>query len=154
MYLSSHHSRILSRRSLLNSLSTRSCSSVVKSEHVIEAEEAGRSTREQVEDLSKLHRVFTSVDVEIARDKAQDAVVHWGLGIETLNLMLYVAKGWELLDDLCDTLELFTFEGEHGVISVELLELWAVGVKHGVVVLHELRANGGKVHLILEYIYD
>lgn len=50
-------------------------SSVVKSEHVVKAEEASGATGEKVENLSKLHCVLATVDEEVTRDKAEDAIV-------------------------------------------------------------------------------
>lgn len=51
-------------------------SSVVKSEHVVEAEETCRTTWEKVEHLSKLHWVLVLTDVEVTGNEAQDSVVH------------------------------------------------------------------------------
>jgi hypothetical protein len=50
-------------------------SAVVESEHIVEAEEAGGTTWKKVEHLSELDWVLASVDEQITRDKAEDAVV-------------------------------------------------------------------------------
>lgn len=50
-------------------------SSVVKSEHIVEAEEASGATGEEVENLSELDCVLATVDEEVTRDKAEDAIV-------------------------------------------------------------------------------
>ena len=76
-----------------------------------------------MEHLGKLHWVLTAVDVEIARDEAENAVVDGGLGIKALDLVLDLTEGAELLDDGADTLELITLETEHRVVSVQLLQL-------------------------------
>jgi hypothetical protein len=45
-----------------------------------------------VEHLCELHWVVASVDEEVARHEAQDAVVQGGLGIEALDLMVNLAE--------------------------------------------------------------
>ena len=98
-------------------------SSVVKSEHVVEAEEASRAAREEVEDLGELDCILAAVDEEVTGDETENAVVNGGLSVETLDLVLDVAERAELVDDRCDTLELFTLESQHGIVSVQLFEL-------------------------------
>lgn len=99
-----------------------------------------------MEDLGELDGVLGAVDVEVAADEAEDAVVDGGLGVEALDDVLDVAEGAELVEDVGDALELLALEAEHGVLGVELLEVGAVGVEHTVVVLHELLADSHEVH--------
>lgn len=75
-----------------------------------------------MEDLGKLDGVLATVDEEVTRDEAENAVVDWGLSVEALDLMRNLAERAELINDASDTLELFTLETEHGIVSVQLLE--------------------------------
>lgn len=99
-----------------------------------------------MEDLGELDGVLAAVDVEVAGDEAEDAVVHGRLCVEALDHVLDRAEGVELVEDARDALELLSLEGEHGFLSVELLQVGSVGVEHVVVVLHELLADGNEVH--------
>ena len=76
-----------------------------------------------MEDLGELDRVFAAVDEEVTRNEAEDAVVHGGLSIEALDGVLNVAERAELVNDAGDTLELLTLEGQHGFLSVQLLQV-------------------------------
>lgn len=98
-------------------------SAVVESEHVIEAEETSWTTWKKMEDLGELDWVLATINEEVTRDEAQNAVVDWGLSIEALNLVGNLAEWAELFNNASDTLELFTFETEHRIVSVQFLEL-------------------------------
>ena len=76
-----------------------------------------------MEDLGEFDGVLASIDEEVTRDEAENAVVDWGLGIEALDGMLDLAERAELFNDCGNTLELLTLKAEHRVVSVELLEL-------------------------------
>lgn len=76
-----------------------------------------------MEDLGELDRVLATVDEEVTRDEAKNAVVDRGLSVEALDLVRNLAERTELINDASDTLELFTLETEHGIVSVQLLEL-------------------------------
>jgi hypothetical protein len=99
------------------------CSSVVESEHVVEAEETSWATLHQVEDLGKLDGVLTAFNDEISWNKAENAIVDWGLSVKTLNLVGNLAERAELFNNASDTLELFTLKTEHRIVSVQFLEL-------------------------------
>ncbi len=105
------------------------CSAVVESEHVIETEETSWTTGEKVKDLSKLDRVLATIDEEVTRDEAENAVVDWGLSVEALDLVRNLAERTELFNDASDTLELLTLEAEHRIVSVKLLELLQIIIK-------------------------
>ena len=98
-------------------------SAVVESEHVVEAEETSTTTREKMEDLSKFHWVLTAIDEQVTWNEAEDTVVNWWLSIKALDGMLNLAERAEFVKYSSDTLELFTLETEHRVVSVQLLEL-------------------------------
>ena len=109
-----------------------SSSAVVESEHVVEAEEACWTAGEKVEHLSELDGILTAIDEKISWNEAKDAIVDWGLGIEALDDMLDLAERAELINDGSDTLELITLKAEHGVISVQFLELLRTIIHHWV----------------------
>ena len=76
--------------------------------------------------LGKLDWVLATIDEEVARDEAHNAVVDWGLSIKTLNLVRKLAEHAELSHDSSNTLELFTLKTEHRILRVQFLELLKV----------------------------
>ncbi len=98
-------------------------SAVVESEHVVEAEEACGAAGEEVEYLSELNGIFTTINEQVAWNEAKDAIVDWGLGIEALDDMLDLSERAELINDGSNTLELLALKTEHGFVSVQFFEL-------------------------------
>ena len=76
-----------------------------------------------MEYLGELDWVLATVNEEISRDEAENSIVDWRLSVKTLNLVGNLAEWAELFNNASDTLELFTFETEHRIISVQFLEL-------------------------------
>lgn len=71
------------------------------------------------------------------------------LAIDGRDVMLALLEGkrGELSDDALDSLDLLTFEGEHGSFLVETSETDAVGIEGGIVMFDEgLRYSVG-IHL-------
>ena len=76
-----------------------------------------------MEYLGELDWVLATINEEISRDEAENSIVDWRLSVKTLNLVGNLAEWAELFNNASDTLELFTFETEHRIISVQFLEL-------------------------------
>lgn len=100
------------------------------------------TTLAQVESLCELHGLFrVAINDQVTTDKAEDTIVESRLGIKGQQLVLDGRHASELAHNLSWAEELLTFIGQHGRIGVESAKLITVGVKHIVVVLHELFSN-------------
>ena len=64
-----------------------------------------------MEDLSELNWILASINEEISRHEAEDAIVDGGLCIEALDSVLDVSKRTEFVNDLGNAAELLSFKG-------------------------------------------
>lgn len=106
--------------------------------------------RERERDLAELEGVFLAGELEITGDENE----HTGsrtrrLTIDSGDMMLALLERerGELSDDALDSLDLLTFEGEHGSFLVKTGETDTVGVEGRIVMFDEGLRHRVGIHL-------
>ena len=116
----------------------------VKSEHVVEAEEATAWVWGQVENLGEHERGLTIINKQLSDDKDNHAIVlgvRLAISANELVLDLLERKSDQLVDDVLSSLELLTLEGEERLFTVKGAKGRTIGVESIVVMLNELTTD-------------
>ena len=116
----------------------------IEPEHVVEAEEATRGVRRQVENLRKHQWGLAVIHEQLTNYKHNDTVVlgvRLTISANQLVLDLFERKRNKLVHNRLSALELLALEGQQGLLAVERAQRRSVRIESVVVVLNELATD-------------